>query len=151
MTVAQPGDLSPGWPSIGISVPEGRLKLDLGCYESAVPDRFKVEISTRRATSPAQEEPSQRNNDAPKSPPQLPFVIFASSCANFLGLLLSPTLRIQASLRDACCIRSENAFRQTPTPTVPCLTWQRFRSRGRCERCNGPFHKSDSFRAHCWE
>jgi hypothetical protein len=37
----------------------------------------------------------------PKIRPQLPFVIFASSSANFLGLLLSPTLRIQASLRDA--------------------------------------------------
>jgi hypothetical protein len=66
-----------------------------------VPDRFKVEIATRRATSPAPEEPSQRNNDVPKIRPQLPFAIFASSCANFLGLLLSPTLRIQASLRDA--------------------------------------------------
>jgi hypothetical protein len=77
------------------------LKLDLGCYVSAVPDRFKVEIATRRATSPAPEEPGQRNNDVPRIRPQLPFVIFASSCANFLGLLLSPTLRIQASLRDA--------------------------------------------------
>src|ERR1700722_8975990 len=44
------GDLSPGWPSIGIRGPEGRLKLDLGCYESAVPDRLKVDIATRRAT-----------------------------------------------------------------------------------------------------
>ena len=52
-----------------ICVLEGRLKLDLGCYESAVPDRFKVEIGTRRATSPAQEEPSQRNNDVPKIRP----------------------------------------------------------------------------------
>jgi hypothetical protein len=31
-----------------ICVPEGRLKLDLGCYESGRPaDRFKVKISTR--------------------------------------------------------------------------------------------------------
>jgi hypothetical protein len=84
-----------------VCVSEGRLKLDLGCYQPAVPDRFKVEIATRRATSPAHEEPSQRNNDAPKIRPQLPFVVFTSSWANFLGLLLSPTLRIQASLRDA--------------------------------------------------
>jgi hypothetical protein len=77
------------------------LKLDLGRYYSAVPDRLKVEIATRRATSPAQEEPSQRNNDVPKIRFQLLFVIFASSCVNFLGRVLSPTFRIQASLRDA--------------------------------------------------
>jgi hypothetical protein len=29
-----------------ICVPEGRLKLELGCYESGPPDRFKVRIST---------------------------------------------------------------------------------------------------------
>jgi hypothetical protein len=81
--------------------PGGTLEVGSGCYESAVPDRFKVEIATRRATSPAQEEPSQRNNDVPKNRPQLPFVIFASSSANLLGLLLSPSVQIQASLRDA--------------------------------------------------
>jgi hypothetical protein len=91
-----------------ICVPEGRLKLDLGCYESGVPDRFKVKISTRRATSPAQEQSSQRNNDVPKIRPQLPFVIFASSCANLLGPLLSPSVQIQASLRDAGPTGSRN-------------------------------------------
>jgi hypothetical protein len=30
-----------------ICVPRGRLKLDLDCFESGVPDRFKVKISTR--------------------------------------------------------------------------------------------------------
>ena len=74
---------------------------DVVFVETKIAEWFKGEIATRRATSPAQEEPSQRNNDVPKIRPQLPFVIFASSCANFLGLLLSPTLRIQASLRDA--------------------------------------------------
>src|ERR1700722_2596352 len=44
---------------------------------------------------------SKEQRKCPKSAPQLPFVIFASSCANFLGLLLSPTLRIHLSLRDA--------------------------------------------------
>jgi hypothetical protein len=29
-----------------ICVPEGRLKLDLGCYQSDVPDRFEVKNST---------------------------------------------------------------------------------------------------------
>jgi hypothetical protein len=42
-----------------ICVPAERLKVDLGCYESGMPDRFEVKIST------------------------------------------PPTLRIQASLRDA--------------------------------------------------
>jgi hypothetical protein len=30
-------------------VPEGRLKLVLGCYESGVPDRFEVKISAPRS------------------------------------------------------------------------------------------------------
>jgi hypothetical protein len=32
-----------------ICVPEGGLKLDLGCYEFCAPDRLKVQISTPRA------------------------------------------------------------------------------------------------------
>jgi hypothetical protein len=36
-----------GLPIDMICVPEGRLRLDLGCYETDVPDRFKVKISTR--------------------------------------------------------------------------------------------------------
>jgi hypothetical protein len=32
-----------------ICVPEGRLKLELGCYESGVPDRFEVKISITHA------------------------------------------------------------------------------------------------------
>ena len=101
------------------------MKLNLGCYESAVPDRFKVEIATRRATSPAQEEPSQRNNDVPKIRPQLPFVIFASSCANFLGLLLSPTLQIQASLgRSSTGSRNPAINRRATVQVLQLLLWK---------------------------
>jgi hypothetical protein len=32
-----------------VSVPEGRLKLVLGCYESGVPDRFEVKFSAPRS------------------------------------------------------------------------------------------------------
>jgi hypothetical protein len=64
------GDLEAGFHF----VPEGRLKLDLGCYESAVPEigsRWKL---SRRATSLAQEKPGQRNNDVPKIHPKYPLL-----------------------------------------------------------------------------
>jgi len=34
-----------GLASNKLCVPEGRLKLELGCYQSGLPDRFKAKIS----------------------------------------------------------------------------------------------------------
>jgi hypothetical protein len=81
--------------------PGGTLELDLGCYESAVPDGFKVEIATRRTTSPAQEEPSQRNNDVPKIRPPITLCYLCVLLCKFSWTTSVATLRIQASLRDA--------------------------------------------------
>jgi hypothetical protein len=75
-----------------ICVPEGRLKLELGCYESAVRDRFKVEIATRRATSPAQQEPSQRNEQrrAQNPPPNYPLLSLRPPVQIFLNYFCHP-------------------------------------------------------------
>src|ERR1700722_9549928 len=74
---------------------------------------------------PAPEEPSQRNNGVPKIRPQLPFVIFASSCANFLGLLLSPTLQIQASLgRSSTGSRNPAINRRATVQVLQLLLWK---------------------------
>jgi hypothetical protein len=47
------------------------LKLDLRCYESAVPDRFKVEIVTRRATSPRTRGTESKEQRRAQNPPPM--------------------------------------------------------------------------------
>jgi hypothetical protein len=42
------GDLSAGLAINKVRVPEGRLKLVLGCYESGVPDRLEAYATLRR-------------------------------------------------------------------------------------------------------
>jgi hypothetical protein len=88
--MSEPGDLSPGWPSIGICVPEGRLSWIWAATNPPCRMGSRWKLPHAGPHPPHKRNPVKGTTTCPKSAPQLPFVIFASSCANFLGLLLSP-------------------------------------------------------------
>src|ERR1700722_5066036 len=79
-------DLRPGGT---LEVGSGLLRIRRAGYVQGANFHPAGHITHKRGTQ-------SKDQRLPKSL-QLPFVIFASSGANFLGLLLSPTLRIQAS------------------------------------------------------